>query len=42
MDEIPEGAKQAEIIGDGGKSIHNHGMYKKNFFKGKKLLIVML
>ena len=41
-DEIPEGAKQAEIIGDGGKSIHNHGMYKKNFFKGQKLLIVML
>jgi len=40
-DEIPEGAKQAEIIGDGGKSIHNHGMYKKNFFKGQKLLIVM-
>ena len=41
MDEIPEDAKPTEIINDGKYSIHNYGMYKKNYFQEQKLLIVM-
>ena len=34
--------KETEDIIKNKYSIHNHGMYSKNFFKGQKLLIVML
>ena len=39
--EIPPDAKEEELTGDGKFSVHNYGMYEKNFFKGQKLLIVM-
>jgi hypothetical protein len=39
--EIPPDAKEEELIGDGKFSVHNYGMYEKNFFQGQKLLIVM-
>ena len=34
--------KETEDIIKNKYSIHNHGMYSKDFFKGQKLLIVML
>ena len=34
-------AKEEELQGDGKFSVHNYGMYEKNFFQGKKLLIVL-
>ena len=39
--EIPPDAKEEELTGDGKFSVHNYGMYEKNFFQGQKLLIVM-
>ena len=39
--EIPPDAKEEELTGDGKFSVHNYGMYEKDFFKGQKLLIVM-
>jgi hypothetical protein len=39
--EIPPDAKEEELQGDGKFSVHNYGMYEKNFFQGQKLLIVM-
>ena len=39
--EIPPDAKEEELVGDGKFSVHNYGMYEKNFFQGQKLLIVM-
>ena len=33
--------KEEELTGDGKFSVHNYGMYEKNFFQGQKLLIVM-
>ena len=32
-------AKEEELQGDGKFSVHNYGIYEKNFFQGKKLLI---
>ena len=34
-------AKEEELQGDGKFSVHNYGIYEKNFFQGKKLLIEM-
>ena len=34
-------AKEEEMICEGKYSVHNYGMYEKNFFQGQKLLIVM-
>ena len=39
--EIPQNAKEEELTGDGKFSVHNYGMYEKNYFQGQKLLIVM-
>ena len=39
--EIPPDAKEDELTGNGKYSVHNYGMYEKNFFQGQKLLIVM-
>ena len=39
--EIPPDAKEEEMIGYGKYSVHNYGIYPKNFFQGQKLLIVM-
>ena len=39
--EIPPDAKEEELTGDGKFSVHNYGMYEKNYFQGQKLLIVM-
>ena len=39
--EIPPDAKEEELTGDGKFSVHNYGMYERDFFKGQKLLIVM-
>ena len=41
MMEIPPDAQEKELTVDGRFSIHNYGMYEKNYFKGQKLLIVM-
>ena len=38
---IPPNAKEKDLQGDGIFSIHNYDIYKKNFFKRQKLLIVM-
>ncbi len=39
--EIPPDAKEEELTGDGKFSVHNYGMYEKNFFQGQRILIVM-
>ena len=39
--EIPPNAEEEELSGNGRYSVHNYGMYERNFFKGQKLLIVM-
>jgi len=39
--DIPHNAKEEELPVDGKISVHNYGMYEKNYFKGQKLLIVM-
>ena len=39
--EIPPNAREEELTGNGKFSVHNYGMYEKNFFQGQKLLIVM-
>ena len=41
QEEIPPNAKEEELTGNGSYSVHNYGMYERNFFKGQKLLIVM-
>lgn len=31
--EIPPNAKEEDLTGNGKFSVHNYGMYEKNFFK---------
>ena len=40
--EIPKDVNEEELVKNGNFSIHNYGMYEKNFFYGQILLIVML
>ena len=42
MGEIPKDTVGKELVEDGKYSVHNWGMYQKNYFQGKKLLIIML
>jgi hypothetical protein len=42
MGEIPKDAVGKELLEDGKYSVHNLGMYQKNYFQGTKLLIIML
>ena len=39
--EIPKDAKEEELTRDGKYSVHNYGIYEKNYFMGQKLLIAM-
>jgi len=39
--EIPKDAKEEDMEANGIYSIHQFGMYPKNFFKGQKILFVM-